>query len=103
MLPTTRSRCQQVVFQSLPDDFVVSSLARLRPDADKMAAQFAARYAGGSLGAALRCLDDGLFELKRGWVEHLAGFAGPGRGEPPHLLAKPFIDDAKTLARHLCR
>ncbi len=121
MLPTTRSRCQQVVFQSLPDDYVADRLRVLRRDAEAPEVTYIARHAGGCLGAALRQIDDGLYALKRTWGDRLAGLFGAAgghdresasgratasarrpdpqaaRGPAPHELARPFTDDAKTL------
>ena len=36
-----------------------------RPEADARQVTYAARHAGGSLGGALRLIDDGVFELKK--------------------------------------
>jgi len=119
MLPTTRSRCQQVVFQSLPTGFVEDRLRALRPDVEPPALAYIARHGGGSLGAALRHVDDGVYALKRTWGERLAQLTRAGRGaradgEQParsgsskqpdvspfaNELARPFIDDAKTLGK----
>jgi len=67
LLPTTRSRCQHVRFQTLPADFVAERLGELRPDTAAEERAYVAWHAGGSLGASLRQIDDGLFELKRTW------------------------------------
>jgi DNA polymerase III subunit delta' len=99
MLPTTRSRCQQVLFQSLPVEFVAERLRALRPDADPQALGYAARHAGGSLGSALRLVDDGLFAIKRAWGDRLARLQTGGRGFAPHLLAKPFMEDGDVLGK----
>jgi DNA polymerase-3 subunit delta' len=99
MLPTTRSRCQLVRFQALPDAFVAESLKGLRPEAADEAVAYASRHSQGRLGLALRDLDDGLYELKRQWGERLLEMLSPRRGFSPHSLAKPFMEDAKGLAR----
>ncbi|NLE60774.1 MAG: DNA polymerase III subunit [Planctomycetes bacterium] len=98
MLPTTRSRCQQVLFQSLPDEFVADRVRSLRPDAGAQQVGYAARHAGGSLGSALRLIDDGVFELKQAWGDQLAKLQS-GRGVAPNELAKPFVEDAGSLAK----
>ncbi len=97
MLPTTRSRCQQVQFQTLPAEFILKRLKALRPDAGAPPITYAARHTGGSLGAALRQIDDGLFEIKRGWGQRLIELSEPGVA--PHALAKPFEADAKILGK----
>ena len=99
MLQTTRSRCQQVLFGSLPLDYIVSRLRELRPDADEAHITYAARRCSGSLGNALRQIDDGLFEMKQAWGSRLIDLAQPPRGFAPHRLAEPFEADAKTLGK----
>jgi DNA polymerase III subunit delta' len=101
MLPTTRSRCQQVLFGPLPADFVEGRLRELRPDADPQELAYAARHADGSLGAALRFVDDGLFEIKRKWGGQLLELVQPPRGFAPHALSKPLQADAKTLGERI--
>jgi len=98
MLPTTRSRCQQVLFQWLPGEFVADRVRSLRPDAGAQQVAYAACHAGGSLGAAVRMIDDGLFELKRAWGEQLVRLQND-RGVAPNELAKPFMEDAGSLAK----
>jgi len=87
MLPTTRSRCQHVVFQSLPSDYVTRRLKTLRSDADPHEIDYAARHAGGSLGLALRQLDDGLYGLKHTWGARLVELTR-GAGDP-RLMSWP--------------
>jgi DNA polymerase-3 subunit delta' len=98
LLPTTRSRCQEVTFQPLPSDYVAETLARLRPDASEAEARYAAAHAGGSLGGALRCVDDGLLALKQSWAKQIVERVRGGGRSAPHELAKPFMEDARTLA-----
>lgn len=99
MLPTTKSRCQPVPFQPLPPGFVAEKLAVPRPDKPEEERLYAARHSGGSLGSAVLLLDDGLFALKRAWGERLAELIRPPRGFAPHLLAQPFLADAKAIGR----
>ena len=99
MLPTTRSRCQQVVFQTLPREFVARRLAELRPGAGAPEVGYIAHHAAGSLGEAIRQLDDGLYSLKHSWGDRLAAMAAGRRGFAPHSLARPLMDDAKTLGK----
>ena len=101
LLTKTRSRCQQVVFQTLPDAFIESQLSSLRPDAGDKASAFAARQAMGSIGTALQLIDDGVHALKTQWGEKLAELASARRGFAPTALAKPFEADAKQLAEHV--
>jgi len=99
MLPTTRSRCQQVFLQSLPTDFVEQQLQSLRPDADAKAVAYAARHCAGSLGNALRQIDDDIFSLKQSWGQQLIELIGSNRRTAPDALAKPFEADAKSLGK----
>ncbi len=100
MLPTTRSRCQPVVFQPLPIDFVTAQLPMLRPDCSAEELGFTARHSGGSLGIAARLIDDGLYAIKQGWGDRLLELLNPPRGYAPQLLAQAFIADAKTIGGH---
>jgi DNA polymerase-3 subunit delta' len=99
MLPTTKSRCQPVAFQPLPPEYVAEQLAVLRPEQAPEERLYAARHTGGSLGTALRLIDDGLFALKRPWGDPLIEIVKPVRGSAPHLLAAPFLADAKTIGK----
>ena len=60
LLPTTRSRCQQIPFGTLPDEFIQESLTarNLAPDH----AQFITQLSQGSLGQALRQAEMKLYE-----------------------------------------
>lgn len=98
MLPTTRSRCQQVLFQPLPGQFIEQRLAAMRHVSEAEAA-FAAHQAEGSLGQALRLLDDEVYTIKQNWGKRLAELLGGRRGGSPHGLTKPFIEDARTLGK----
>lgn len=99
LLPTTRSRCQQVIFQTLPTTFVEQRLCELRPDANREIVKYIARRAAGSLGTALRDLDDGLHSLKQAWCEKVLQLAAGSSDIAPTALAKPFVADAKTLGK----
>jgi len=98
MLPTTRSRCHLVLFRSLPAEFVADRLRDLRPGADPSAVAYAARHAEGSLGIAVRQVDDGLYALKRTWGDRLGELLAPARGFASHRLAVPLLSDARELA-----
>jgi DNA polymerase-3 subunit delta' len=53
MLPTTRSRCQQVMFQPLPTPFVEERLRSLCPGRGEGEIRYMAAHARGSLGSAV--------------------------------------------------
>jgi DNA polymerase-3 subunit delta' len=99
MLPTTKSRCQPVSFQPLPPAFVAEQLATLKPDTPEPERLFIARHCGGSLGGALRLIEDGLFTTKQAWGDRLAELLRAARGFAPHLLAQPFLADAKAIGK----
>lgn len=98
MLPTTRSRCQQVHFRTLPVDYVTERLRELRPEAPAETIEYLARHSEGSLGLSLQMLDDDLYPLKRAWGERLLELVAGGRRFAAHALAAPFHTDAKQLA-----
>jgi DNA polymerase III subunit delta' len=65
LLPTIRSRCQRLSLRPLPDDVLLSELARHLPgwkDADRRAL---AKLAGGSLGAALQLANEDTLALAK--------------------------------------
>lgn len=99
MLPTTKSRCQPVSFQPLPASFVAERLGSLRESTPQPERLFAARQSGGSLGVALRSIDDGLFELKRNWGRRVTEWVRPVRGFGPHSLGRPFLADATAIGK----
>ena len=99
LLPTTRSRSQPVIFQPLPTGYVAEQLRFWRATASPAEIHYVASRAGGSLGSALRQLDDGLPALARAWGQRLAELAEAGPKFAAHLLAKPFIDDAESLGK----
>ena len=62
LLPTTRSRCQHVAFRRLPSSFIIEQLVTSH-GAAPAAARFLAEFSQGSLGAAARGLQVGLFDF----------------------------------------
>lgn len=60
LLPTIRSRCRLVQFAALEQKVVVEQLIKRR--FDKSAASLAAYYTEGSLGLAIRWLEDGVID-----------------------------------------
>jgi DNA polymerase-3 subunit delta' len=69
LLPTIRSRCQTVRFAPLPEDLVRKELEKR--GIDKRAAASAAKLSEGSLGIALRWIEDGVFPLAEELIEKL--------------------------------
>ncbi len=70
LLPTTLSRCAMVRFSPLPGRFVVKKLLEIGVSEDE--AGFWARFTQGSVGCALHHTQQGMYEIKRELVEHLA-------------------------------
>ena len=82
LLPTIRSRCQVVGFGALDDDVLLSELGKR--GLSKTAAAAAARFAGGSLGEALRWTNDGVIDAAEKLVGKLDDiFAGRPAGDLP--------------------
>ncbi len=96
LLPTTRSRCQQVQFQALPREFIESRLLA-EGAIERAEASYAAHASDGSLGQAMRLVQDGVYAMKRAWGDRLAELLDPGSRVAPIELAKPFIEDGRTL------
>jgi DNA polymerase-3 subunit delta' len=73
LLPTIRSRCQLISFKALPEPLVKRELEKR--GIDKATAADAAVVAGGSLGVALKWLEDGVVAAAReltGQLDRLA-------------------------------
>ena len=82
LLPTIRSRSRVVGFGTLDDDVLLSRWAKR--GLSKTAAAAAARFAGGSLGEALRWTNDGVIEAAEKLVGKLDDiFAGQAAGDLP--------------------
>jgi DNA polymerase-3 subunit delta' len=87
LLATIRSRAQLVRFGLLDESVVQRHLAKR--GIDKAAAADAARFTEGSLGVALRWLEDGVVERARQLVDQLnALVADKGAGELQEWLTK---------------
>ncbi len=82
MLPTTRSRCSIVRFGPLPKDFVVKKL--LDAGIGETEANFWAAFTDGSAGVALALAGEGMYEIKREVIAHIAE---PGETELGEYLA----------------
>ena len=65
LLPTIRSRCQRLDVRPLDGATLAAELARRLPDADKKDRAALARFAGGSLGLALKLAEEGGLDLAR--------------------------------------
>ncbi len=96
LLPTIRSRCQQVTFRALPPQFVADELVRrLGLSADE--AHALARLSDGRLGVAMRWQQIGLLTALSGVAEILAGLPA---GDP-EAFAQGLIEIATDLANRL--
>jgi DNA polymerase-3 subunit delta' len=65
LLPTIRSRCQRLDLRPLSEATLASELKKRLPNADKADREALARFAGGSLGLALKLADEGGLDLAR--------------------------------------
>lgn len=58
LLPTIRSRCRKLALQPLPDEVVSAEIGQLFPKSSAADRQIAAQTAAGSLGQAIRMVED---------------------------------------------
>jgi DNA polymerase-3 subunit delta' len=65
LLPTIRSRCRKLVLQPLPQDLASAELAARFPDSKPQDRALAVAAAGGSLGQAIRMIEQGGVGLLR--------------------------------------
>jgi DNA polymerase-3 subunit delta' len=93
LLPTTFSRCQLVSFSPLPDDFVAQRLRELRPELEDDAVAYVAQIAEGSLGLALRYVDDGIPAMRERIVTPLERLDATGSS----AVVKDWMESAKAL------
>ncbi len=96
MLPTTRSRCQLIPFGLLPTAFIDERLTSTVEDASEEQARWCAGVAAGSLGVALRHLEDGLIDHNNRLAEMLFNLPQAS----PTELSPAIIDQAKELGDH---
>ncbi|MBN1436397.1 MAG: hypothetical protein JW936_04930 [Sedimentisphaerales bacterium] len=96
-LPTIRSRCQLVRFNTLPYDFVAQKLQQHNCPADQ--AQYWARFCQGQLGPALALAQSDIYAVKCQFVEKLTQL------DLPTLLltAQWIIDTAKKHGEALLK
>jgi DNA polymerase III subunit delta' len=93
LLPTIRSRCQLVRFSPLPQETVKSELEKRK--IDKRTAASAAKLSQGSLGTALKWIEDGVIRLAEELVEKLDALI---EGKPVPGLAEWFKKAADGYA-----
>lgn len=93
LLPTIRSRCQVVRFAALDPKIVASELAKR--GIDVATAADAAKLAGGSLGVALRWIEDGVVESARELRRQLDALSA---GKAPENLPGWFKGEAESYA-----
>jgi DNA polymerase III subunit delta' len=93
LLPTIRSRCQTFRFAALDPKIVVSELRKRGIDA--ATAADAARFAEGSLGVALKWIEDGVIEPARELTRQLDELLC---GRPPESLPHWFKTAAEAYA-----
>lgn len=93
LLPTIRSRCQLVQFASLDESLVRRELERR--GINTQIAAHAAGIAGGSLGLALKWIEDGVVERARDLTSQIDGLL---RGSPPESLPQWLDAAAKGYA-----
>ena len=94
MLPTTVSRCQTVALGPLPIEFILSRLREKQPDLTTEQLAWYAGFACGSVGRAVECVEEGLYDVNARVVEWLALL--PGRS--PDFSFASWADEAKSLA-----
>ena len=93
LLPTIRSRCQLVRFSPLPQEMVKSELEKRK--IDKRTAASAAKLSQGSLGTALKWIEDGVIQLAEELIEKLDALID---GKPVPGLAEWFKKAADAYA-----
>jgi len=93
MLPTIRSRCQMFQFAPLELPMVLVELQKR--GIDQSTAADAARFAEGSLGVALKWIEDGVIEPARDLTRQLEGLS---RGQMPENLSAWFKSAAEAYA-----
>lgn len=99
LLPTIRSRCQTIRFFSLPSDVVAAELKRR--SITPQDASDAALFAGGSLGVALKWIEDGVLGSAREMANTIEGIIA---GRMPDDLPGWFKKAAEAYAeRQLAR
>jgi hypothetical protein len=91
LLPTIRSRCQVIPFAALDEKTVRSELEKRK--IDKQTAAEAATFAEGSLGLALKWIEDGVIAHARELVKQLDGLIAGRAPEGLEVWFKAAADD----------
>jgi hypothetical protein len=97
MLPTIRSRTQTVVFQPLPEAFIMERLAGI--GADKPQSGFLARFCPGSLGSVMDLYQLGVYDLNDRLSKDLSVVDAGGVDD----FSQWVIDQGKSLAEKMTR
>ncbi len=92
LLPTTRSRCQHVVFRRLPVEFIVEQLTSMH-GASAESAMFLAELAQGSLGMSLRLAEANIYDRSEEVLQVLRGASGD-----PLQSGKALLEMAQGFA-----
>ena len=95
LLPTTRSRCQNIRFRPLATEFVAQALTAA--GVDETEARFWAAFADGSLGRARMLASAGLYLFKRNLVSQLSALSTGQEGALAETLTKSMEARAKAL------
>jgi len=95
LLPTTRSRCQEISFQALPTDFIHDRLIEGHA-VDTQAATFLAELSQGSLGTAIHFLRYQLHEKLPDILEHIRQ-----AGQNPIGFGQFMMAAAKELGKKI--
>ncbi len=115
LLPTTRSRCRQLIMAPLEDSQVATLVSRARPDLPAGDLDLLVRLAEGSVGRAIELADVGGAELYRtvaGLLGPLPGIDGDrvhavaaswGGRKPKEDEADPFLAGTDLVLRWLDR
>ena len=90
LLPTIRSRVQEVAFKGLPPSFIASQLMPLTSEQSE--ASYWSDFCEGSLGSAIDHVNKQLYPIKNSLVEKLAQLDQTG----VIALAKWIVDQAKA-------
>lgn len=102
LLPTTLSRCQVVRFDALPTEFIRSRLDEARKDLPEEQTAWYARVSDGSLGRAMRCAEEKLFEVNERLIRSLITLTLPDNDASAETSSrgdwgKMWIDESKAL------
>jgi DNA polymerase III subunit delta' len=97
LLPTIRSRAQVLVFQALPEKFILDRLAQL--GAGENEAKFLAQFVPGKLGSAMELFHLGVYDLNERVGKDLAAVEAAGTDD----FVQWVLDEAKALAEKMMK